>query len=67
LETKAPADEDLNAVRGVILIGTAGLLAVETTRQWACLAYHEWLQAGASDHEVREAAVAAVQTVLPLP
>jgi len=33
----------------------------------ACLAYDEWRQAGANDHEAREAAVAAVQTVLPLP
>jgi hypothetical protein len=33
----------------------------------ACLAYHEWRVAGATDHEAREAAVAAVQTVLPLP
>ena len=33
----------------------------------ACLAYHEWLQAGANDHEAHEAAVAALQTVLPLP
>jgi hypothetical protein len=33
----------------------------------ACLAYHEWRRAGANDHEAREAAVAAVQTVLPLP
>jgi len=29
----------------------------------ACLAYDAWLQAGASDQEAREAAVAAVQTV----
>jgi hypothetical protein len=33
----------------------------------ACLAYHEWRQAGASDQKAHEAAVAAVQTVLPLP
>lgn len=33
----------------------------------ACLAYHEWLQAGANDHEAHEAATAAFQTVLPLP
>src|SRR5262245_52983658 len=33
----------------------------------ACLAYHEWRQAGADAHEAHEAAVAAVQTVLPLP
>ena len=33
----------------------------------ACLAYHEWRQAGANDQEAHEAAVAAVQTVLPLP
>jgi hypothetical protein len=32
----------------------------------ACLAYDAWLQAGASDQEAREAAVAAVQTVLRL-
>jgi hypothetical protein len=34
--------------------------------QRACLAYHEWLQAGANDHEAHEAATATVQTVLPL-
>jgi hypothetical protein len=33
----------------------------------ACLAYDEWRQAGANDHEAHEAAVAAVQTVLALP
>jgi hypothetical protein len=33
----------------------------------ACLAYDEWRQAGADDHEAHEAAVAAVQTVLSLP
>jgi hypothetical protein len=33
----------------------------------ACLPYHEWRQAGANDHEAHEAAVVAVQTVLPLP
>jgi hypothetical protein len=33
----------------------------------ACLAYHEWREAGADDHEAREAAVAAMQTVFPLP
>jgi hypothetical protein len=33
----------------------------------ACLAYREWRQAGASDQEAHEAAVAAVQSVLPLP
>ena len=33
----------------------------------ACLAYDEWRQAGANEHEVHEAAVAAMQTVLPLP
>jgi hypothetical protein len=33
----------------------------------ACLAYHEWRQAGAGHQEAHEAAVAAVQTVLPLP
>src|SRR5215468_8828360 len=33
----------------------------------ACLAYHEWRQACANHQEAREAAVAAVQTVLPLP
>jgi len=32
----------------------------------ACLAYDEWRQAGADDHEALEAAIAAVQTVLPL-
>jgi len=32
----------------------------------ACLAYHEWCQAGANA-EAHEAAVAAVQTVLSLP
>jgi len=31
-----------------------------------CLAYREWSQAGASDQEAHEAAVAAVQSVLPL-
>src|SRR5262249_35152820 len=35
--------------------------------RWACLAYDEWRQASADDHEAHEAAVAAVQTVLPLP
>ena len=33
----------------------------------AGLAYHEWRQGGANDYEAREAAVAASQTVLPLP
>jgi hypothetical protein len=33
----------------------------------ACLAYRERRRAGASDHEAHEAAVAAVQDVLPLP
>jgi len=33
----------------------------------ACLAYREMRQAGASDQHAHEAAVAAVQTVLPLP
>jgi hypothetical protein len=33
----------------------------------ACLAYRQWRAAGASDEEAHEAAVAAVQTVLPLP
>jgi len=33
----------------------------------ACLAYRQWRAAGASDQEAHEAAVAAVQTVLPLP
>jgi hypothetical protein len=33
----------------------------------ACLAYREMRQAGASDQEAHEAAVAAVQSVLPLP
>src|SRR5215471_11238292 len=32
----------------------------------ACLAFREMRQAGASDQEAHEAAVAAVQTVLPL-
>jgi len=32
----------------------------------ACLAYREMRQAGASDQEAHEAAVAAVQTVLPI-
>jgi hypothetical protein len=32
----------------------------------ACLAYHQWREAGASPREAHEAAVAAVQTVLPL-
>ena|SRR5262245_32624887 len=32
----------------------------------ACLAYREMRQAGASDQEAHEAAVEAVQTVLPL-
>jgi len=32
----------------------------------ACLAYREWRQFGASDQEAHEAAVAAVQSVLPL-
>jgi len=32
----------------------------------ACLAYRAWRQAGASDQEAHEAAVAAVQSVLPL-
>ena len=32
-----------------------------------CLAYHEWCQAGANDHAAHAAAIAAVQTVLPLP
>jgi len=31
----------------------------------ACLAYRAWRQAGASDQQAHEAAVAAVQTVLP--
>src|SRR5262245_42082038 len=35
--------------------------------RWPCLAYDEWRQAGADDHEAHEAAVAAVQTVLALP
>src|SRR5262245_60217369 len=57
--------------------GIIGAMAVEPpaipTEQrepaWrrACLAYHEWREAGANDHEAREAAVAPVQTVLPLP
>ena len=33
----------------------------------ACLAYNEWCKAGENDHEAHEAAVAPVQTVLPLP
>ena len=33
----------------------------------ACLAYGAWRQGGAGDQEAHEAAVAAVQTVLPLP
>jgi len=33
----------------------------------ACLAYRERRRAGASDQEAHEAAVAAVQRVLPLP
>jgi hypothetical protein len=33
----------------------------------ACLAYDEMCQAGATSEEALEAAVAAVQTVLPLP
>src|SRR5262245_21981850 len=33
----------------------------------ACLAYRAWRKAGASDQEAHEAAVAAVQAVLPLP
>jgi len=32
----------------------------------ACLAYRDKRRAGASDHEAHEAAVAAVQSVLPL-
>ena len=32
----------------------------------ACLAYREKRRAGAGDHEAHEAAVAAVQSVLPL-
>ena len=33
----------------------------------ACLAYREKRREGASDHEAHEAAIAAVQSVLPLP
>jgi len=33
----------------------------------ACLAYDAWRQAGASDQEAHDAAVAALQTVLSLP
>ena len=36
-------------------------------RRAACLAYREKRRVGASDQEAHEAAVAAVQTVMPLP
>jgi len=42
-------------------IGRPALLTEERVPTWrrACLAYHEWRQAGASDYEAHEAAVAA--------
>ena len=33
----------------------------------ACLAYHEWREAGAKDQEAHDATIAVVHTVLPLP
>jgi hypothetical protein len=49
-------------------IGRAPIPSEERVPAWrrACLAYDEWRQAGADEHEAHDAAVAAVQTVLPL-